>query len=50
LESIWDFHFEPGTNLIESHISRLRGKVDRGFDVELIRTVRGAGYRLDAPC
>lgn len=48
LENVWDFHFDPGTNLIESHISRLRGKVDRGFDSELIRTVRGAGYRLDA--
>jgi two-component system OmpR family response regulator len=49
LEHVWDFHFDPGTNLITSHISRLRGKVDRDFDVELIRTVRGVGYRLDAP-
>jgi len=48
LESIWSFHFDPGTNLIESHISRLRAKIDRGFDRELIRTVRGAGYRPDA--
>lgn len=49
LENVWDFHFDPGTNLIESHVSRLRGKVDRGFGHELIRTVRGAGYRIDAP-
>lgn len=48
LENVWSFHFEPGTNLIESHMSRLRAKVDRGFDRELIHTVRGAGYRLDA--
>ncbi len=46
LESIWSFHFDPGTNLIESHISRLRAKIDRGFDRELIQTVRGAGYRI----
>lgn len=49
LEQVWGFHFDPGTNLIESHISRLRGKVDRGFGAEMIRTVRGAGYRIDAP-
>ncbi len=48
LEQVWSFHFDPGTNLIESHMSRLRAKVDRGFDRELIHTVRGAGYRLDA--
>ncbi|MDE1918717.1 MAG: response regulator transcription factor [Sphingomonadales bacterium] len=48
LESVWSFHFDPGTNIIESHMSRLRGKVDRGFDQELIQTVRGVGYRLDA--
>ncbi len=48
LEDIWAFHFDPGTNLIESHMSRLRAKVDRGFDRELIHTVRNAGYRLDA--
>ncbi len=46
LESVWSFHFDPGTNLIESHISRLRAKIDRGFDRELIQTVRGAGYRM----
>lgn len=48
LENIWSFHFDPGTNLIESHMSRLRAKIDRGFDRNLIHTVRGAGYRLDA--
>ena len=46
LENIWSFYFDPGTNLIESHISRLRAKIDRGFDLELIQTVRGAGYRM----
>jgi len=48
LENVWSFHFDPGTNLIESHMSRLRAKVDRGFDRDLIHTVRNAGYRLDA--
>lgn len=47
LENVWSFHFDPGTNLIESHMSRLRAKIDRGFARELIETVRGAGYRLD---
>lgn len=48
LENVWSFHFDPGTNVIESHVSRLRAKVDRGFDRELIQTVRGAGYRIHA--
>lgn len=48
LEGVWNVHFDPGTNLIESHISRSRSIVDRGFHRELIKTVRGAGYRLDA--
>lgn len=48
LENLWAFHFDPQTNIIESHMSRLRGKVDRGFGRELITTVRGAGYRIDA--
>lgn len=47
LENVWSFHFDPQTNIIESHMSRLRAKVDRGFGKELIHTVRGAGYRLD---
>ncbi len=49
LEKIWDFHFDPKTNIVESHVSRLRGKVDRGQARALIRTVRGAGYMLCAP-
>lgn len=48
LESVGDLHFDPQTNVVESHISRLRAKVDRPFGSELIRTVRGAGYRIDA--
>jgi two-component system OmpR family response regulator len=47
LESIWDINFDPMTNVVETHISRLRTKIDKPFDVELIKTVRGAGYRID---
>ncbi len=47
LENVWDFHFDPKTNIVETHISRLRSKMDRGFGGELIRTVRGAGYIVD---
>jgi two-component system, OmpR family, response regulator len=46
LEHIWDFHFDPKTNIVETHISRLRAKVDRGHGRDLIHTVRGAGYIL----
>ncbi len=49
LEGVWGFHFDPKTSVVETHISRLRAKVDRGFDVQLIRTVRGSGYLIDAP-
>ncbi len=49
LESVWDFHFDPKTNIVETHMSRLRGKIDRGRIPELIHTVRGAGYCLRAP-
>jgi len=49
LENVWDYHFDPQTNVIDVHISRLRGKIDKGFDVPLLETVRGAGYRLHAP-
>jgi two-component system OmpR family response regulator len=49
LEKVWDYHFDPQTNVIDVHISRLRGKIDKGFDVQLLETVRGAGYRLHAP-
>lgn len=48
LENVWDLHFDPRTNIVETHMSRLRGKVDRGYDAELIHTVRGAGYTLRA--
>lgn len=47
LENVWDYNFDPQTNVIDVHISRLRGKIDRRFDTALIRTVRGAGYILD---
>lgn len=46
LESVWDYHFDPKTNIVETHMSRLRAKVDRGHAQELIHTVRGAGYCL----
>jgi two-component system OmpR family response regulator len=48
LESVWGFHFEPKTNIVETHISRLRAKVERGFGQELIKTIRGSGYMIDA--
>jgi two-component system OmpR family response regulator len=49
LEKVWDYRFDPQTNVIDVHISRLRQKVDRGFERPLIHTVRGAGYSLRAP-
>jgi two-component system OmpR family response regulator len=49
LEALWGFHFDPRTNIVDAHISRLRAKIDRDFDVELIRTVRGVGYVLQSP-
>jgi two-component system OmpR family response regulator len=48
LEAVWDIHFDPQTNVVETHVSRLRGKIDKPFDTELIETVRGSGYRIDA--
>jgi two-component system OmpR family response regulator len=48
LENVWDLHFDPRTNIVETHMSRLRSKVDRGFGTELIRTLRGVGYVLRA--
>ena len=48
LEGVWDYHFDPGTNVIDVHVSRLRKKVDDGFARPLVHTVRGAGYRLSA--
>jgi two-component system OmpR family response regulator len=48
LEKVWDFHFDPHTNVIETHISRLRSKIDKGRSRPLIHTMRGAGYCLRA--
>jgi len=48
LEGVWDYHFDPQTNVIDVHVSRLRQKVDRPFAVPLIQTVRNAGYMLRA--
>ena len=49
LENVWDYHFDPQTNVIDVHISRLRQKVDKEFDKPLLNTVRGAGYMLNEP-
>ena len=48
LEGVWNYHFDPQTNVIDVHVSRLRAKIDKGFDRPLLHTVRGAGYRLSA--
>jgi len=48
LESVWEYHFDPQTNVIDVHISRLRAKIDKGFDTPLLHTVRGAGYMIRA--
>ena len=48
LEGVWDYHFDPQTNVIDVHMSRLRQKIDKGFEKPLIQTVRGAGYTLRA--
>ena len=49
MESIWNYHFEPQTNIVETHMSRLRAKIDRGHSRELIHTVRGSGYMMREP-
>ncbi|GGE04656.1 DNA-binding response regulator [Aureimonas endophytica] len=49
LERVWELHFDPQTNIVETHMSRLRTKIDKPFDKEMIRTIRGAGYCLNAP-
>ena len=49
LERVWDFHFDPKTSVVETHISRLRAKIDKPFDVALLQTVKNAGYMLHAP-
>ena len=46
LENVWDYHFDPQTNVIDVHISRLRGKIDKGYDQSLLHTIRGAGYMI----
>lgn len=48
LESVWEYHFDPQTNVIDVHISRLRAKIDKGFEAPLLHTVRGAGYMIRA--
>ncbi len=48
-EQVWDYHFDPGTNLVEVYIQRLRKKVDAGAAVKLIETIRGVGYRIKPP-
>ncbi len=49
LEKVWDYHFDPQTNVIDVHVSRLRSKIDKGFDPPLLHTVRGVGYVLRVP-
>ncbi|RUW51617.1 winged helix-turn-helix domain-containing protein [Mesorhizobium sp. M8A.F.Ca.ET.021.01.1.1] len=49
LERVWDFHFDPKTSVVETHISRLRAKVDKPFETQLIHTIRNTGYSLHAP-
>jgi two-component system OmpR family response regulator len=46
LENVWDYHFDPQTNVIDSHVSKLRRKIDADFELPLLHTVRGAGYKL----
>jgi len=46
LENVWDYHFDPQTNVIDVHVSRLRAKVDKGFEHPMIHTIRGAGYMV----
>ncbi len=48
LESVWEYHFDPQTNVIDVHVSRLRAKIDKGFETPLLHTVRGAGYMIRA--
>ena len=48
LENVWEYHFDPQTNVIDVHVSRLRGKIEKGFDKPILHTIRGAGYMLKA--
>lgn len=47
LEAVWDISFDPQTNVVETHISRLRAKIDKPFEQDLLHTVRGTGYRIE---
>ncbi|MCR8725728.1 response regulator [Frigidibacter sp. ROC022] len=49
LEQVWDFHFDPKTSVVETHISRLRAKIDKPFEVQLLQTVKNSGYSIHAP-
>jgi len=49
LEQVWDFHFDPKTSVVETHVSRLRTKIDKPFDTQLLHTVRNLGYSLHIP-
>jgi two-component system OmpR family response regulator len=49
LEKVWDIHFDPHTSVVESHVSRLRARLNSGFAIDAIQTVRSIGYRLLAP-
>ena len=49
LENVWEYHFDPQTNVIDVHISRLRSKIDKDFNPPLVHTIRGAGYSLRVP-
>ena len=49
LDKVWDCHFDPRTNVVESHISRLRAKLNHGFEFDAIQTIRGTGYKFLAP-
>jgi DNA-binding response OmpR family regulator len=46
IEKVWDYDFDPGTNLVDVYVRRLREKIDEGFDLKLLHTVRGVGYVL----
>lgn len=48
LEQIWGYHFDPQTNVVDVHISKLRNKLDKPYDKQLIHTVRGSGYKIEA--
>ena len=49
LEKVWDFNFDPQTNVVETHVSRLRAKIDKPFETALIKTLHGVGYSLVSP-